>query len=62
MFTCVCLDGDGDISLVLLKGDALSLGDERLELLEHSLHCHPSRKLGSSSMIHLVEVFDVKDI
>ena len=37
MFTLIYLDGDGEISLVPLPGGDVSLGDERLEFLEHNV-------------------------
>ena len=37
MFTCICLDGDREISVVLiLQGGAVDFEDERVELQECS--------------------------
>ena len=37
MFACICLDSDAETSLVVLQGGAVSLGDERFELLEYGV-------------------------
>ena len=37
VFTCICLDSDGKVSLVVLQGDAVSLRVERFQLLDCSV-------------------------
>ena len=37
MFAFICQHGDGKIYLVVLQGNAVSLRDERFELLEYSV-------------------------
>ena len=34
MFTCICIDGDWDTSLVVLQGGAVSLRHKNIKLLE----------------------------
>ena len=38
MFTCLCLDSDGESSLVVMLGSVVAPGDERFKLLECSVY------------------------
>ena len=62
MFACIYLESDWEISLVLLKEHAMSLGDECFQLLECSLCCHPSRKLDFSLAIAYLMLCDMGDV
>ena len=59
MSTCICLDNDGKILLVVLQRDAISLGYERFELLEDSVFVVIQVFF---SIIFLVKLFDVKHV